>query len=275
MRNSCRRAIPIVLALVGLFSLPPLASGQGVSPQAAGDSLPSCGRADSSNAGRTCRLAVVPSRRAAEIHWYHAAAGLAAVALTSLADESLRDQLQAHRSTGKDDVAGVFRRMGQPEVYGVVGLGTIAVGIIGGNPRVRRAGERISAGLLTAAFVSSVLKGVVGRQRPTASNDAYSFKPFSSQDSWPSGHTTVAFALAASVADELHSTPVTVALYSSAALTGWSRMNDNKHWLSDVVMGALVGVTSAKLMNGRWRVLGLHAPKFLLEPGAAGVSLRF
>jgi membrane-associated phospholipid phosphatase len=85
----------------------------------------------------------------------------------------------------------------------------------------------------------------------------------------------MAFALAAGVADEVHSTPVAIGLYTGAALTGWSRLNDNKHWLSDVAMGALVGVTSAKLMGGRWRVLGVHAPMFLLEPGAVGVSLRF
>ena len=270
MRNSpVLKIVPAALALLAVLSNPQLAAGQAVSLQASGNPL--CDRA----VPPSCRLVVVPTSPPAEIHWYHAAAGLAAVALTSLADESLRDELQAHRSTGKDDVARVFRRMGQPEVYGVVGLGTIAVGIIGGNDRVRRAGQRISAGLLTAAFVSMALKETVGRQRPDASNDAYSFKPFSGRDSWPSGHTTMAFALAASVSDEVRSTPVTVALYTGAALTGWSRLNDNKHWLSDVAMGALVGVTGAKLMNGRWRVLGVHAPKFLLEPGAAGVSLKF
>jgi membrane-associated phospholipid phosphatase len=289
MRNSPRGAIPILLATFCLLARP----GHAVAQTDGGTSGLADATADGPSGGiplrpayPTVRLSAFSASSASsalsvapasptEIHWYHAAAALGAVALISLADEPLRDQLQAHRTSGKDDLARVFKHMGQPEVYAVVGLGTIAVGLIGGNDKVTRAGERITAGLLTAGVVTSVLKVAVGRERPESSDDAYSFKPFSGQTSWPSGHTTMAFALAASVSDEVHSIPVTIGMYTGATLTGWSRLNDNKHWLSDVVMGALVGISSAKLMNGRWTVFGLHAPKFLLEPGAVGVNLRF
>ena len=55
----------------------------------------------------------------------------------------------------------------------------------------------------------------------------------------------MAFALAASVSNEVHFWPAQVGLYGAATLTGWSRINDNKHWLSDVLGGAAVGITSA------------------------------
>jgi membrane-associated phospholipid phosphatase len=210
-----------------------------------------------------------------DFRWYHAGAVLGGIALASLLDESVRDQLQGHRSTGKDDVARVFRRMGEAEVFGPIGLGTIAVGIIAGNPRIRRAGERISGGLLLAGTLGVVVKEVVGRRRPALTGSAYRFKPFSGRDAWPSGHTTMAFALAASVGDEIHSTPVSIGLYGAAAMTGWSRLNDNRHWLSDVLAGAAFGITSAKLMNGHWRVFGVGAPRFLLEPERVGLSLQF
>ena len=209
------------------------------------------------------------------IRWYHGVAFLATMAAVSSLDEGARNEIQSHRSAGKDDAAAVFRRMGQPEVYGVVALGTLATGVVVGNPRVTRAGERISAGLLLAGFTTSALKLMVGRQRPLVGEEQYVFHPFGSTDAWPSGHTTVAFALAASVSDEIHSTPVTIGLYSLATLTGWSRLNDNKHWLTDVLAGAAIGVTSAKLMNGHWRVFGVSAPRFLLEPsGGAGLAWR-
>lgn len=216
-----------------------------------------------------------PAGRPGEFRWYHAGAILGGLALASLLDETVRDQLQAHRSSGRDDVAGIFRRMGQVEVFGTIGLGTIAVGVVSGNARIRRAGERISAGLLLAGTLGIVAKELVGRRRPDLTGGAYRFKPFSGQDSWPSGHTTMAFALAASVSDEIHSTPVTIGLYSAATLTGWARLNDNRHWLSDVFAGAALGITSAKLMDGHWRVFGVGAPRFLLEPDAVGLSFQF
>ena len=54
----------------------------------------------------------------------------------------------------------------------------------------------------------------------------------------------------------------TVGLYGMATAVGWSRINDNRHWLSDVAAGALVGITSAKLVSGRWRIFGLKPPLF-------------
>lgn len=209
------------------------------------------------------------------VRWYHGLGALGAVALAAAADESLQEEFQAHRTEGKDDVARVFKRMGEPTVYVLPALGTLAAGVILGDDRVTRAGGRITAGLLTAAVVTNLLKPAVGRRRPSNSDDAFAFDPFSNRDSWPSGHTAMAFALATSLGDELHFTPATVLLYGAAGLTGWSRLNDNRHWGSDVLAGALVGITSAKLMNGRWRVFGISAPRFLLEPGAVGVSAAF
>jgi membrane-associated phospholipid phosphatase len=52
-----------------------------------------------------------------------------------------------------------------------------------------------------------------------------------------------------------------------------SRINDNKHWLSDVLGGAAIGIASAKLMNGKWRVLGIGQPHFLASPHGVGVSM--
>jgi membrane-associated phospholipid phosphatase len=82
----------------------------------------------------------------------------------------------------------------------------------------------------------------------------------------------VAFALATSLADEIHRTWASVGLYTIATGVGWSRINDNRHWLSDVAAGAVLGFTSAKLVNGRWRIFNLNPPRFLLGPGQAAVA---
>jgi membrane-associated phospholipid phosphatase len=112
----------------------------------------------------------------------------------------------------------------------------------------------------------------MGRPRPNESSDADGYVPFSGQDAMPSGHTTVAFALAAALADDIDRTWATVGLYTLAAGVGWSRMNDNKHWFSDVAAGAVLGIGSAKVVNGRWRIFNLKPPAVLLGPRRAGLA---
>ena len=53
----------------------------------------------------------------------------------------------------------------------------------------------------------------------------------------PSGHTTMAFALATALSDDIHRTWASVGLYTMATGVAWSRLNDNRHWLSDVAGG--------------------------------------
>ena len=81
-----------------------------------------------------------------------------------------------------------------------------------------------------------------------------------------------AFALATSLADDIHRTWATVGLYGMAGAVAWSRVNDNRHWLTDVAAGALVGITSAKLASGRWRIFGLRAPSLIAAPRGAGLG---
>jgi len=261
--------------LATLFTLNLLLGG-GLAGQARAAPLPRW-EFQSSPAPAFARAALLapPAGAPAAVRWYHGLGAMGLVALVTLTDESLQEELQAHRSEGKDDVARVFKRMGEPTGYVLPALGTIAAGVILGDGRVTRAGGRITAGLLTAAVATNLLKPAVGRRRPAGNQDAFEFTPFSNRDSWPSGHTSMAFALATGVSDELHYTPATVLLYGAAGLTGWSRLNDNRHWGSDVLAGALVGITSAKLMNGRWRVFGISGPRFLLEPGGPTVSVAF
>lgn len=189
---------------------------------------------------------------------------LGVIALGTLADRPLRDYLQRHRSEGKDDLARIFKDMGEPDVYAPVPLGLIAVGLVSGNHKITRAGGRITAGLITAGAITNLLKPI-GRIRPKFADDAYQFTPLKGSYSWPSGHSAMAFALATGISDEVHFLPLSIGLYGAAFATGWSRMNDNRHWMTDVVGGMLIGITSAKVMSGRWRFLGIGGPAFLQE----------
>jgi len=59
--------------------------------------------------------------------------------------------------------------------------------------------------------------------------------------SFPSGHSAMAFCLAAVVSSKYKSPVIRAIAYGTAALTAFSRVHDKKHWASDVFFGAAIG----------------------------------
>jgi membrane-associated phospholipid phosphatase len=206
------------------------------------------------------------------IRLYHVAAAAAGLTLLMMLDQPVQRYAIDNSGSGADNVASTVRHYGQPEVYGTVTLGLLAAGLASGNSSITRSGGRLAASLLLAGVTTEIGKQMLGRPRPEQSLDSDGFVPFSGQVSLPSGHTAMSFALATSLADDIHRPLASIGLYGLATAVGWSRINDNRHWLSDVAAGALVGVTSAKLVSGRWRIFGLKPPAFLVAPGMAGLN---
>jgi membrane-associated phospholipid phosphatase len=206
------------------------------------------------------------------IRWWHGAVALGGISTLMLLDNPMQRFAGRNDGVGANRVAGAVRHFGQPEVYGTVTVGLLAAGLAMGRPQITRAGGRLAASLALAGVTVNVGKFAFGRPRPEQSLDADGYVPFSGQVSLPSGHTAMAFALATSLADDIHRPWAAVGLYGMATAVGWSRVNDNRHWLSDVAAGALVGVASAKLASGRWRIFGIKAPTLLTAPMGAGLG---
>lgn len=166
-----------------------------------------------------------------------------------------------------------------------------ASGLINNNSRLRYASfKSAEAWLFTAAAVQAG-KFTFHRHRPYESPDEpFRFDgPALSPDytSMPSGHTGTAFAVATVWARVYSDKPwVGVAAYSAAALVGISRLYDRKHWLSDVVAGAVVGYWMGSTLvprNGKQRralsvvpVLGTDGCQVsvLWRPGRNGKGSR-
>jgi membrane-associated phospholipid phosphatase len=143
-----------------------------------------------------------------------------------------------------------------PGAY-VIGAGMYAVGRIGHYPRATELAVHTTEALVVGDVATGLLKGLAGRARPfvtgdTSARDFHFGRGFSGSKytSFPSGHTTTAFAAAAAVTAETHewwpkSTRVIApVLYGGATAIGLSRMYHNKHWASDVVLGAGIGTFS-------------------------------
>lgn len=84
--------------------------------------------------------------------------------------------------------------------------------------------------LVANGVTTIVLKELIGRKRPNGDGNR----------SMPSGHTSHSFTVAA-VANELYGKKVGTVAYLIAGLVAVSRINDNDHYLSDVIVGAGLG----------------------------------
>ena len=154
-------------------------------------------------------------------------------------------------------------------VYPALAAGTLG-GLALGSKTLQGVSWRALQSTVGAGAVALVLKSAIGRRRPNvAPNTAFSFRPFAFKgNSFPSGHTTVAFALATSLATETRDKWSDALFFGAATLTGYSRINDDKHWLSDIVFGAAVGIVSARVVQ-RWH------RAFVVTPAGVGLSLTF
>jgi membrane-associated phospholipid phosphatase len=189
-------------------------------------------------------------------------------------DEIVWDAVSDASGSDGSTILEPFRAMGNGAAMALVSGGTFLAGLATGDEDLTRTGERLLATMALAAGAVNVTKFVFGRSRPYEGEGALSFHPGTPGSSFYSGHTTMAFAMAAALSEEIDHTAATVILYSAASLAGYSRMHDDQHWLSDVVAGAALGIASAKFVYGRWTIFGIRAPSFLAGPTGASIAYR-
>ena len=121
-------------------------------------------------------------------------------------------------------------------------LGIAAVAAL--RPSLRRTAAEATAAALLAAGVTQVANRLVGRPRPSADHPARRALPEQpTSPSFPSSHTAVAAAFTTVVARR---DPLLGALLAPLAVTlAYGRVRLRVHWPTDVVGGAVLGVTAA------------------------------
>jgi membrane-associated phospholipid phosphatase len=139
-------------------------------------------------------------------------------------------------------------------------LGTYAIGRIFNQPRVARVGGELIRAQLVAQTVTQTIKLTVQRTRPDGS-----------VLSFPSGHTSATFATATVLHREF-GWKTGAPAYALASWVAASRMHAERHYLSDVIMGATIG-----MLAGRSVPIGKNEMRFSISPvavrGGAGVTV--
>lgn len=185
--------------------------------------------------------------------------GLGVVGILIAFDEPIMDVVQKNKDTGiLDEVAKYGNHFGEVGGLAPVILGTLGYGLVFNNDKAKNAAISSIGAIILGQLVIETLKSATHRSRPEDGVGAFDFKGFglgSDNTSFGSGHSAAAWSVASVFAeeygDEYKWAPVVA--YSLAALTSYSRMNKNKHWASDVVVGAMVGYVAGKVFHKIFR----------------------
>jgi len=134
--------------------------------------------------------------------------------------------------------------------------------------------------LFTQAVVLS-LKYITGRERPSGNKGAYFFKmldfsPGTNSLSFPSGHASTAFAFSSVIAHQYPKWWVKVLVYSAAGSVAWSRLNDNVHFTSDVLVGSAIGwYVGSTLTKFHQKKKSSSSLDFQVDRNLAQLQLKF
>jgi len=163
--------------------------------------------------------------------------------------------------------------------YEMATLATITIyGWVFKKPKMITTTLLATQAYLVGSAIENMLKFFTGRTRPTYYAPGVEPEPrfmgpgflwhahvngAYHRSSFPSGHTTVAFAAATVFASEYrNTTAIPIIAYSAATLIGLSRITQNAHWFTDVIAGAANGFLAGKnIVNNYHRYAKIKDPK--------------
>lgn len=125
-----------------------------------------------------------------------------------------------------------------------------AEGLISKNKTKTQKGLYIASSLLINTAITQALKYSIKRERPYNAYPNIIFPSHIENDSsFPSGHTSTAFALATSISLTHKKWYIVLPAYTWASLVGYSRMYLGVHYPTDVLAGAIIGCGTAYLTH--------------------------
>lgn len=185
---------------------------------------------------------------------------LGGAALLMAGDYEIKRLLQRNRHSAMDDVSKVVEPFGNAySPYLVAGM--YVASVVTHQRGLEHASLMTAKSLAISTLFYTATKVVIRRERPSYTNSPFSYDPPFTGDkphtSMPSGHMLTVMTVATSLSEAYGKDYPWVpwVAYSIAGLTGLSRLYDNRHWSSDVWIGASLGFFVTKAIYRRHRML--------------------
>lgn len=161
----------------------------------------------------------------------------AGIAISVIADPEVREWTLQRQTRSLDHVAKVVNHLGTARLLVPAMAATYGTALVTHRQALAEETLRTAAGYVAADLMESILKPLVGRERPHVEGNSHRFHPFTAQGDWhsfPSAHVTHITAIARAISMQTNSTPLTVFCGTIVTLVGMDRVYEDQHWTSDV-----------------------------------------
>ncbi len=193
------------------------------------------------------------------------------------ADHGIRNYVQKHRSGATDTLSDIFSPFGL-YVPAALMAGTYVAGHALDQPSLKAtSADALESSLITSGAIVMPLKLLTGRSRPDKNEGSAHYQPFHVNSSLPSFNTAFAFSAASVFAEHFDNPVVSALAYGLAGAAGITRILDDKHWASDVVLAAAIGTAVGKVvvkLNEKRRAGSRVGVVPLLGQGVQGAVLQ-
>lgn len=169
-------------------------------------------------------------------------ASLAVAGTALVVDAPLRDAMR--RQPQNNSFMLNIERFGAEYSVAVAGGFYLAGSITDNEKAILLAQDSLTASIIASGLITPALKIIAGRDRPyenTGTNNFQSLGASNPSSSFPSGHTTEAFALASVISAHYDEKWIKSSAYTVATFVGIARTYHDAHFASDVLAGALIG----------------------------------
>ena len=179
--------------------------------------------------------------------WGHLAALSAGTAGLYLVDGDVNHWVGGFRNDVPSWLKDYGHEYGSPENNYMLTGAAYLTGLFTKNEKLRRTGVLLIASATAGGFIQQVSKRIIGRARPKSGRSPNVFDPFHlnrvfNYDSFPSGHSILAFSNAYAIAKQFKNPWVKAGIYTVGAIPGMMRIVDRFHWISDVAFGTVFSI---------------------------------
>lgn len=203
--------------------------------------------------------------------------GLGGVMANTKADQEIQDWYQNRiRNSSSDDLAAMVKGFGDWKYLVPVSLAATGIGFYfpqGTGGAIGTWGERTFRAYVVAAPAMFLGQHLTGASRPDERENASHWRPFSDNNG-VSGHAFVGAVPFITMAKMITNPYIRYAVYAASMLSAWSRVNDNAHFTSQVMLGWSIGYAAADTVSSRSSNTKKATRQFGLLPWKDGAVAR-